>query len=156
MATCAVCLRFLSWFTVKVDKTLDWSRFQKTGDNLYEPLQIERGVKELNKHNQSDIKNKRTTNGFLTHLRKHKGHLIDWDEAVLLDGERDWKEDQGSFVHQCSESGKGRWSKEDYAFGKGFTLEAFRDICMSFLFERHLDEDTNGCRNVGEFKFWQN
>ena len=30
------------------------------------------------KRHQNDIKNKRTANGFYAHLRKNKGHLIDW------------------------------------------------------------------------------
>ena len=43
------------------------------------------------KQHQSDIKNKKTTNGFYAHLRKNKGHTINWDGAVFLDREKHWR-----------------------------------------------------------------
>ena len=43
------------------------------------------------KQHQNDIKNKKTTNGFYAHLRKNKGHSINWDGAVFLDRERHWR-----------------------------------------------------------------
>ena len=39
--------------------------------------------------------------------------LFSWIEKGI--GE---EEDQGSFVHQCSESGEGSSSNEDFVFGK--------------------------------------
>ena len=71
------------------------------------------------KQHQNDIKNKKMNNGFYAHLRKNKGHSINWDGTVFLDREAlERKEDQGSFVHQCSESGEGSSSQEDIEFGK--------------------------------------
>jgi hypothetical protein len=39
---------------------------------------------------KNDIKNKKETNGFYQHLKNHKGHDIDWDDAQFLDHEKHW------------------------------------------------------------------
>ena len=36
---------------------------------------------------QRDIRNKKDSNGFYAHMKKNKGHTIDWDQAVFLDKE---------------------------------------------------------------------
>ena len=37
---------------------------------------------------QRDIRNKKALNGFYAHIKKNKGHTIDWDQAVFLDREK--------------------------------------------------------------------
>ena len=32
---------------------------------------------------ESDIRNKTASNGFYAHIKKNKGHTIDWDQAVF-------------------------------------------------------------------------
>ena len=40
---------------------------------------------------QRDIRNKKDSNGFYAHMKKNKGHTIDWDQAVFLDKEKHWR-----------------------------------------------------------------
>jgi len=40
---------------------------------------------------QRDIRNKKASNGFYAHIKKSKGHTIDWDRAVFLDKEKHYR-----------------------------------------------------------------
>ena len=46
---------------------------------------------QQSKQHQSDIKNKKNTDGFYALLRKNKEHAINWDGAVFLERERNWR-----------------------------------------------------------------
>ena len=40
---------------------------------------------------QRDIKNKKVTNGFYSHMKKNGGHQIEWGRCVFLDEEKNWR-----------------------------------------------------------------
>ena len=40
---------------------------------------------------QRDIKNKKVTNGFYSHMKKSGGHQIEWGKCVFLDKEKNWR-----------------------------------------------------------------
>ena len=40
---------------------------------------------------QRDIKNKKVTNGFYSHMKKNGGHQIEWGKCVFLDKEKNWR-----------------------------------------------------------------
>ena len=46
--------------------------------------------KRRNKH-KHEVKNKKSTNAFYSHLRSNKEHRIDWEGCVYLDREKDWR-----------------------------------------------------------------
>jgi len=90
------------------------------------------------KQHQNDIKNKKTTNGFYAHLRKNKGHSINWDGAVFLDRERHWRRrkiKEALFIN-AQNSAKEVHHKKILNLEKGITLdpvwaefnETFREI----------------------------
>ena len=43
------------------------------------------------KQHQSDVKNKKTTNGISEHLRNNQEHKINWEKITFLDKEDNWK-----------------------------------------------------------------
>jgi hypothetical protein len=46
---------------------------------------------ERRSQHQRDVKNRKKTNGFYCHIRENKGHKINWDKALYLDYEKNWK-----------------------------------------------------------------
>ena len=40
---------------------------------------------------QRDVKAGKTTNGFFCHVKENAGHKIDWESAVFVDYEKNWK-----------------------------------------------------------------
>ena len=40
---------------------------------------------------KGDIRNNKESNGFYSHLKKNKGHSINWEGAVFLDREKHWR-----------------------------------------------------------------
>ena len=46
---------------------------------------------ERRSQHQRDVKNRKKTNGFYCHIRENKGHKINWDRALYLDYEKNWK-----------------------------------------------------------------
>ena len=40
---------------------------------------------------KGDIRNKKESNGFYSHLKRNKGHSVNWEGAVFLDREKHWR-----------------------------------------------------------------
>ena len=40
---------------------------------------------------KGDIRNKKASTDFYSHLKKNKGHSVDWEGAVFLDEEKHWR-----------------------------------------------------------------
>ena len=40
---------------------------------------------------QREVKNKKTTNAFYSHIKRNKGHRIEWEGCVYLDKEKNWR-----------------------------------------------------------------
>ena len=40
---------------------------------------------------QRDIRNRKMSNGFYAHIRRNRGHTVEWRDAVFIDKEKHWK-----------------------------------------------------------------
>ena len=40
---------------------------------------------QTREQHKGDIRNKKASNGFYSHLKKNKGHSVNWEGAVFLD-----------------------------------------------------------------------
>ena len=53
-------------------------------------LTLEEKCDRVGQH-QRDIRNRKMSNGFCAHIRRNRGHTVEWRDAVFIDKEKHWK-----------------------------------------------------------------